>query len=220
MEVLIAAAIMGGVAVVLLQIMKDQAKSKAKSDIELAIGQAQTEIVNLINTPAHCNANFATLATIAPPPAPLPNPLPSLPTISPAVAPALKTCLNPNVSGACRTGATGATTVSKFPVYHTSWGANQWEPSMTKISGRVRITSLRYEVYTGPTMTPPPATGTGTGYGSLQNLKLHVTYEINNENLKEIATTRSITKVYNTSVIVNGSSVVGCPRSINSTVPY
>ena len=57
-EVMIAAAAMGGLAVVLVQMAKTQSQQSAKSKISLDLAQMKSEIQTYFSNPAHCNANF------------------------------------------------------------------------------------------------------------------------------------------------------------------
>lgn len=114
-EVMIAALMLGGIAVGVMFLAKQQTDTSLKSQSESDINQFKSEMLSLLSSPNHCNANFANLTTTSPAPT------------------GIKTC---NVAGTsnCKDG-TG--TADKIPVYTTDW-----DKTKTKISMRTRLSSL------------------------------------------------------------------------------
>lgn len=206
MEILIATGIMGIVAVILLQITKDQMKTQAKGEIDNALAQAEQEILSLIVSPAHCNANFAKLpTTIAGTPA-------LLRIIPPLLAPSLNKCKVSTV-GACRSVPVSPYTDYdlRFPAYHASWEPNGWREDNTKISNRVRISKLTYDVQAGPVVLP------ADGDGTIQTLRLYVTFQYRTvPHPVTNKTVHDVEKSYSALVVVNDTTVAGCPKTSGS----
>ncbi len=98
-------------------------------------------------------------------------------------------------SGNCRTTGTA---VVHYPVVTTSWQQN-----VTKISDTIRLRALSYQVSNS-------AVGT-----RLLTLQLSVTLERKEKNL---SSGKSKVEVFSVPVIVNGSTIVGCPTKWMSTV--
>ena len=188
---------MGGLAVVMLQITKDQTKTQVSGDIDGAMVQAQTEILSIISNPAHCNANFVNKIADG--------------TSRALTSDRIATCSTVLVN-ACN-GA-GSVSTDKYIPLHTS----DWKIENTKISSRVRISALTYSAPSTTAMVV--GTGPGQGYGTIQNLSLNVTFQIKDLPRIGVETTRTVSKIFSVPVIVNGTVIKGCPKSANSTVPY
>lgn len=109
---------MGGIAVALMFLTKQQTHQSIKSKNDADLAMAKSEIIGLLNTPSHCNANFKNLSTAA----------------ASAVT-NLYTC----TSGAC-TATTGAR-VSKFAAIPTGWPGTA-QVLAGQISERVKIASI------------------------------------------------------------------------------
>ncbi len=176
-EVLIAAAMLGGIALVMTQLMKDQANQTVKSKLTSDLAQFRTEVQTLLQNPSHCQANFynKTAGTSAP---------------------TSITLCNTTVAGACR-GVGAATT--RFPVYTTDWN-----PTNTRVSDRLRVSAL--------SLTVPSVTGVSIG-----NADLRITVQ-SRPDLNSVVKSESV--FISVPVIINGSTVIGCPRSFGSTIPY
>lgn len=175
-EVLIASAMLGGIALVMTQLMKDQATQTVKTKLTSDLAQFRTEVQTLLQNPSHCQANFFNKTGTS--------------------APTSITLCNTTTAGACRT--TGSPT-SRFPV-HTA----DWVPANTRISDRLRVSAL--------SLTVPTVTGVAIG-----NADLTVTVQ-SKPNLNTVV--KSETVFVSVPVIMNGATVIGCPRSFNSTIPY
>jgi prepilin-type N-terminal cleavage/methylation domain-containing protein len=176
-EVLIAAAIMGGIALVSTQLMQDQANQVIKSKLTSDLAQFRTEVQTLLQNPSHCQANFynRTAGT-------------SNPT-------SITTC-SITTAGACR--GSGAAN-SKFPVHTASWLQTN-----TRISERLRVSAL--------SLTIPSVTGVAIG-----NADLTITVQ-SRPNMTAAVKTETV--FISVPVIISGSTVIGCPRSFNSTIAY
>lgn len=92
------------------------------------------------------------------------------------------------------------TATTKFNVQNSSW-----LQSITGISDRIRIESAAYVVN--------PIQLGATGLGSLE---LTLTFGLKPMKTPSVV----ITKKFYTSVVVNGASIMGCPRAWNSTIVY
>lgn len=133
-EVLIAALIMGGIAVGLAFLMKQQTQQTVKSKTDADIIQLRSEILSTLTSPNGCNANFYGFGP------------------GPTAVLNFKVCGVAAV-GSCRPGGT-----NKIPVVTTSWS-----PTTTKISDRVRITALSITVQSAtPAGAIPAVLTTGT----------------------------------------------------------
>ena len=188
---------MGGLAVVLLQITKDQTKTQVIGEIDGALVQAQNDILGIVSNPAHCNANFVNKTADG--------------TNRALTSDRIATC-NTVLTGACN--GIGAVATDKYIPLHTS----DWNASNTKISNRVRISALTYSAPSTTAMVV--GTGQNQGYGTIQNLSLNVTFQIKELPRNGVEFTRTVTKTFSVPVIVNGTVIKGCPKSANSTVPY
>jgi prepilin-type N-terminal cleavage/methylation domain-containing protein len=177
-EVLIAAGILGGVALVMLQLTKDQSTQSAKNKFNVDLAQFKTEVQTILQSPAHCQANFYNKTSGT-----------SNPT-------SIYSC-NTTTAGACRPGVP----VSKFPVYTTDWN-----PTSTKISDRIRISGI--------SMTISPAV-TGT---ALSSATVVVSLQTRPNLSQTVSTNESVS--ISVPVVMTASTVIGCPKSFNSTLTY
>lgn len=190
-EIMIAVGVLGGLTLVLMQVMKSQTKTSVKTQIEADLAQMKTEIQSLINNPANCNANFKGRAagTIA--------------------LTSLLRCNIPTVN--CKT--TGTTTGVVVPQLAVDVTPN-WAPGANRYSQKVRIKSISLEIQN----TSPPG---GTSPLVLTPIVLTVTTEDRMPRVAGESTLKkeTVMKFYTTGVY-NGTSVVGCPQSLNSTLIY
>jgi hypothetical protein len=119
---MIAAGILGGIAVVMLQITKDQASQSVKSKVSNDLAQFKSRLLALILNPANCNANFAGLAAST--------------THTPSQ---IYSC---TLAGAhCQAGPGSANTGITYPVDTADWVSNN-----TKISDRIRVEGISIAV--------------------------------------------------------------------------
>lgn len=181
-EVMIAVAILGGIALVMMQMTKEQTKQQVQSRIDADLAQAKQEIASLMANPAHCNANFYNKTG----------------TSSPV---AIYTCSTTNAAS-CRGG--GGVLVSKFPKLT---GAT-WTGGGVSDHHRVRVSNITLTI---ADLNPaPPATLVIT------TASLQVQFQT-----KNLTTTRFEKPItFSTPVVYNGSIVVGCPKTWNSTVLF
>ncbi|MDO9181858.1 MAG: prepilin-type N-terminal cleavage/methylation domain-containing protein [Bacteriovorax sp.] len=118
-EVLIAAAVMGVIALGLTSLTKQQAETTVKSKVNAELTQLKNEIFSILSNPNNCNANFYNKLAGA-----------TIPGIT-----AINYC-------STATSCTGAgTPLPKFPAQSASW-----LQTVTKISDRVRITAISITV--------------------------------------------------------------------------
>lgn len=192
---MIAALIMGGVGIALMQLGKQQSKTTVRSKINSDLAQAKSEILNLLTSPANCNANFYGLSAGTS----------SFTEIYACNSSPTQFCLN--------TGATNKTV--KFKVISDgSWPVPN-PPTTVTISSKVKITSLSRTI-TAVNTYPPYAPN------ALTTARVDVEFTSMPMEDRTAATDKLIVEkmTFNSSVIYNGSTVIGCPRSWNSTTVY
>lgn len=118
---MIAAAMMGGLALVMMQIMKSQTNTSVQSGIDADVSQLKSELQAILNNPANCNANFYG----------------KIPPLADVALAQINQC-DTFVAGACKPGAPVALT--KFtPDASATWSANSY-------SKRVRIKSMTLSI--------------------------------------------------------------------------
>ncbi len=130
-EVLIASLILGGVAVGLMSLMRQQTDQSVDAKIQADLAQAKAEIIAAITTPSHCNANFYDK------------------TITGFTMSDIKNCNG----SACGTG--GGTTVSKIPTVAATGSPEVW--TGTGISDRVKLVSIAPTVVATNAVDPAKA---------------------------------------------------------------
>jgi prepilin-type N-terminal cleavage/methylation domain-containing protein len=178
LEVLVAVAIMGVITVGGIALTKQQAQMSVKSKVDSDLAQLKSETLSILSTPNGCNANF--YGKVAG---------------SNTVTTGFKVC-NVAAVGSCRPGG-----VSKIPITTKSW-----LPTDTKISDRVRLTALVFNVRN---TNPAPYTSVLT----TGNMTATVEYRDNVNS----TTSKTTSMVFAVPVVFNGTSVTGCPRSWNTT---
>lgn len=189
MELMVSVAIMGIVSVGVLQLMRMQSNIQVNSQVDADFAVLNAQIVSTLASPQHCNANFygrSTQASFA-------NSIGN----TAGGTQGIYQCTDPNT---CK--PTGATL--KIPAWTTDW-----LPGNTKVSDRVRISSVRYQV--NSTTAP-----------SLASLQLEVTMQSRSMKAGSDGKVnpKTFTKIYSVPVVVNGSSILGCPKASNTTVLY
>ncbi len=195
-EIMVAAGILGGLAIVMFQISKDQAGTMLKSKVNTDVGQFKSEVIQLFGVPTNCNANVATL---------------NVGTNTPITA--INVCAI-RASAGCMAATAGSRAV-RFPVYTPATGTEVWPQTSTRISDRVRVKSIS-AVLTG-------ATGV-----ALSTAKFTITLETkpalprttNAGTSAQVVVLKDEIVEVNVPVVMSGSTVLGCPKSWNSTVPY
>jgi Tfp pilus assembly protein PilV len=171
-EVLLAASIVGGGALLVMNLAGENRKVTTQSEADKEISQASGEIFSLLMDPANCNANFFGLTT----------------------GTGSITAISKCVGGNCRSPGSGVKT-TVFPV------SASWMSSQNMIGNNVRISSITYRVNRM----------IGIRHSTLF---LDVVF---NKNTKPSTT---MTKRYGALVVVDGTAILGCPKSWNSTIPY
>ena len=183
---MIAAAAMGGLAVVLVQMAKTQSQQSAKSKISLDLAQMKSEIQTYFSNPAHCNANFYRKSQGA------------------LTITQIKKCSSTSAAGSCGSVA-GPTSQSVY----TASSATPWTGP-----DRVRINSMTGSISSVTTPTAPAvviASATVTVKFDTKELQIG--------NAQTIKSNEQIT--YNVPVLIDSvGTVSGCPKNMNSTVPY
>lgn len=105
----------------------------------------------------------------------------------------LNKCLGTGAN--CRTAGTA---VTSYPIT-----TNSWNQTDTGISNSLRIVSANYSVNS--------VTGT-----ALATLRLNVQFERKKEELKSA---RTHSEIFSFPVVVQSTTIIGCPQSWNSTIP-
>lgn len=172
-ELLISVLITGGIGLAVFQMMTGTAKVAKNSEIAEELSQVSLDVLEYLDSPNHCNANFY-----------------NLPTGSGNLT-SLKKCSQGN----CRT--TGSS-INAYQVTTTSWNTTD-----TGISNKLRVVDINYNVNA--------ATGT-----AITTLRLKVTLEKKDGNETNL---RRLVETYSFPVVVQNSTVIGCPRIWNSTIP-
>lgn len=183
-EVLIAAGILGGVAVGMMALMKQQTDQSIEGKVQADLAQAKAEIIAAITTPANCNANFYSK------------------TISGFTMSDIKTCNG----SACGSG--GGTGVTKIATVSTSGSPEVW--TGTGISERVKLVSI--------TPTIAPVTLVSPATRALTTVTLDLVFrhkQTGNRPPKNLPSMK-----FTTVVVANTTTILGCPKSWNSTVVY
>jgi prepilin-type N-terminal cleavage/methylation domain-containing protein len=195
-EAMVTAAILGGLALVLVQLSKQQTEQTVASNISNDMSMMKTQIQSYLLAPSHCNANFygVTQTSSAAPYQP---------------AEGINTC--GSTTDSCRgSAAVQKGTIKKYTDDATQ--TNNW--ATTPGSKRVRVSGV--DLWVDRLVIPSGSTAiVSTGY-------MKVTFQ--SKLYKPNSTWSNGVKVdsalYKTPVIWNGSQVTGCPKSWNSTVPY
>ena len=144
-ETMIALGIVGGMSLVIMTLIKDQAQMSARSDAHLSYAQAQSDILSYFISPANCNANFFNKTAGI--------------LITPG---SIYRCNKTTTTDDCR--AVGGSAVTAVPVVTSSWSAN-----VTKISERVRLSSFNYTINTASGTLPSLAKVSITANFDLKN---------------------------------------------------
>ena len=189
---MIAALIVGGIGVALMQLTKQQTQTTVSSRISADIAQAKAEILTMLTSPANCNANFygASAGNNVP--------LTTLYTCNTATTPY---CL------------TSPSRKTKYAVI----SSGLWQPpssTVFSISDRVRISAMERTIVSVTPQAPSIV--------ALTTASIKVTFSSKplqkNPDLTDKIVTETMT--FSTAVLFNGSTVTGCPRSLNSTIVY
>lgn len=185
---MVAAGVLGGLTLVMLEITKQQAAQSVDSKISFDLTQMKSEIQTYLSSPAHCNANFYGRG---------PGPASPSPT-------AIFRCTS-TTTPACHSAPGSGNSSAKITVNNSNWF------NTGSISERVRVSALSLSVE--PLTPVAPAVSiitTGTLIVTFQSYTLRATNSIKTE----IVT-------FNTPVLFgSGGTVIGCPQSWNSTLPY
>lgn len=200
-EVVIGAGILGIVAVGLIAVTRNQTNASIKAQVDGDMNQAISQINAYLASPASCNANFKGLAAATDGP---------LNGISSCTGSGTVNCYNAGQG-------TPAVQLPKIaPAQPFALDAN-WTTAVTKISNRVRIKNITYTA------------NTVTGV-ALTVLTLKVYFETrpypDKLDVTNLLIPRPVSllppKVFTTPVVMDGgtSTIKGCPRAFNSTVPY
>ena len=193
---MVTAAILGGLALVLSQLSKQQGEQNVTSAISNDTSMIKTQIQSYLMAPSHCNANFYGVTAIA-----------STSPYQPAEG--INTC-GSNTDSCRGSAAVMKGTVKKFTddtTVSTNWatapgakrvrvsGVDLWADKLVIPSGSTAIVSTGYMKVTlqSKLMKPTGAYPTGVKVDTL---------------------------LFKTPVVWNGTQVTGCPKSWNSTVPY
>jgi prepilin-type N-terminal cleavage/methylation domain-containing protein len=195
-EAMVTAAILGGLALVLSQLSKQQSEQTVASAISNDTSMLKTQIQSYLMAPSHCNANFYGVTATA-------STSPYQPTNG------INTC--GSTTDSCRgSSAVVQGTIKKFTddaTVNTNWatapgskrvrvsGVDLWADRLVIPSGSTAIVSTGYMKVTlqAKLMKATPTYPTGVKVDSL---------------------------LFKTPVVWDGTKVSGCPKSWNSTVPY
>lgn len=203
-EVLIAAGIMGGIAVALTFLMKQQADQSNRSNQDSALALAKSEILAMMANPANCNANLKSVAVSA--------------TKTPVTS--LKTCAVASGNERCANALAPTDVIEKYPATDQ---AASWEGTGI-LDKRLKITKIERTVapVSIPSCPNPPCFG-------LTTANLHITFTRRNvvqnfagvteEKFQPIQPEFVVPAV----VVVSSAAstvVAGCPKSWNSTELY
>ncbi|MBC7712360.1 MAG: prepilin-type N-terminal cleavage/methylation domain-containing protein [Rhizobacter sp.] len=188
-EILIAVGLMSGIALVMMQITKDQANQMVKNQVFGDIASFKTEVSSIFTNPAHCNANFIGLTAG---------------TSHPAI---LKSCDTTIPNNTCFLIAN--TRINRFPVVTAAWGQ-----STTKIADKIRMKDVKFVISpTTASVTALSSVAVEIDLESKPALPVYVggvpTYQIKQDVI-----------TFTVPVVMNGSNVLGCPKTWNSTVPF
>ena len=201
---LIAAGIMGGLAVAVMFLMKQQGALSTKSKIDSDLAQVKSEISSLLINPAHCNANFKSL---------------SVPSSNIAKA-SILTCNMASGNARCSNVVAGTTT-AKFvavaetggsPALDTNW------PAGSLINPNLKISYIKVSV-ASPNLMPAPASQIGLTNATVEVGFSERILKPSGANVVAAAKRLNPLKV-NVIVVANASQVLGCPRSWNTTALY
>lgn len=204
-EVLIAAGIMGGIAVALTVLMKQQADQSTRSNQDSALALAKSEIIAMLANPANCNANLKS-ATISA-------------TKTPVTS--LKTCASSASNPRCSTALAPADVIEKYPATAAS---ASWTNTGV-LDNRLKVTKIERSIVpvtVSGTCPTPPCRG-------LTTANFHITFTRRNLVQNSAGTTseqfQEIKPEFVVPAIVVVSSaaptvVAGCPKSWNSTELY
>lgn len=183
---MIAVGLVSGLSLTIVQVLRDQDRQISRSQLDSDMAATNAQIMTYLSSPNHCNANFYG------------KPLTGTPA-------AVYRCN----STVCH----GSNEVIAYPKITTGVSSTDayWAVSTTKISSKLRISSLSYSV----------ATVTGT---ALAALTYNVVYQMRLDALGGASSVMRTSRVkkYTIPVIVNGatSTIVGCPITWNSTTVY
>jgi prepilin-type N-terminal cleavage/methylation domain-containing protein len=195
-EAMVTAAILGGLALVLSQLSKQQGEQTVASGISNDTSMIKTQIQSYLMAPSHCNANFYGVSAIN-----------STSPYQPAAG--INTC--GSTTDSCRGSAAVVTgTIKKFTddaTVSANWatapgnkrvrvsGVDLWVDKLVIPAGSSAIVSTGYMKVTlqSKLFKPTGANPTGVKVDSL---------------------------LFKTPVVWNGTMITGCPKSWNSTVPY
>jgi hypothetical protein len=179
---MVAAGILGGLALVMMQLSKSQNQQSVRSKVYLDLTQLKTEIQTYMTGPAHCNANFYNKTVGA--------------NFNPTAVYSCATTLTTNC------GSSGGIANAKIPVFASG---SAWAAPFD----RVRVTGL--VAYINPLTPIAPATKI------ISSASLKVSFQT-----KDMAGAKTMADfTYNTPVVLsNTGQILGCPKSLNSTVPY
>jgi hypothetical protein len=179
---MVAAAMLGGIALVMLQLSKSQNTQTVQSKISLDLAQLKTDIQSYLSNPAHCNVNFKGLTSAG---------------ITPV---AIYACTEANLNN-CQTRGPGANIAARIPVTN---GA-VWTPPYE----RVRVSAV--------TIAIASATPTAPSTAVITTATLNVTIQT-----KDMTGVKTLPQVlgFTAPVVFNGTIVTGCPKNLNSTIPF
>lgn len=182
-EVMIASLILGGIAVAMMALMRQQSNSSIEGKVQADLAQAKAEIISLLTVPSHCNANFYNR------------------TISGFTMTSIRSC----TSGTCSTTGSGAI---KIPTVSDAGSPESW--TGTGISDRVKLVSI--------TPTIAPVTIVAPATRALTTVTLDLVFrhkQTGTRNPKSLPAMK-----LNTVVVSDGTTILGCPKTWNSTVVY
>jgi prepilin-type N-terminal cleavage/methylation domain-containing protein len=195
-EAMVTAAILGGLALVLSQLTKQQGEQTVASNISNDTSMIKTQIQSYLMAPSHCNANFYGVSATS-----------STSPYQPAEG--INTC--GSTTDSCRgSAAVLKGTIKKFTDDATAvanWatapgskrvrvsGVDLWADKLVIPSGSTAIVSTGYMKVTLQSKLYKPTGATPTGV-------------------------KVDTLLFKSPVVWDGTKVSGCPKSWNSTVPY
>ena len=192
---MVTAAILGGLALVLMQLSKQQTEQTVASNISNDMAQLKTQIQSYLLAPSHCNANFYNVTNTSSG-SPY-QPAGGIATCGPLGTASTDSCLG--------TSAVVPNTIKK------SNTTDDW--SQATGTKRVRVTGVDLWV---DNLVPPSGTSVvSTGY-----MKVTFQSKLFKPNPTYPSGVKTDQVLYKTPVVWNGSRVTGCPKSWNSTVIY